>query len=69
MNVDDAAALAAEAVLPSPCRSRCCLDEQRRQCVGCGRTLEEINAWLRADFPTRARIRANAAARLAARAV
>lgn len=31
--------------VPSPCISVCELDAQRRFCVGCLRTLEEIGAW------------------------
>lgn len=31
--------------VPSPCISVCRLDEQRKQCMGCLRTLDEISAW------------------------
>ncbi|MFY8123363.1 MAG: DUF1289 domain-containing protein, partial [Silanimonas sp.] len=32
----------------SPCVRHCCLDEAD-ECLGCGRTLEEIKAWHTAD--------------------
>ncbi|MDR8013353.1 DUF1289 domain-containing protein [Ectopseudomonas guguanensis] len=34
--------------LESPCRRQCCLDEHD-QCLGCGRTLQEILDWGAAD--------------------
>ncbi|WP_160016851.1 MULTISPECIES: DUF1289 domain-containing protein [unclassified Pseudomonas] len=34
--------------LDSPCRRQCCLDEHE-QCLGCGRTLQEILDWGAAD--------------------
>lgn len=34
--------------LESPCRRQCCLDEHE-QCLGCGRTLQEILDWGAAD--------------------
>ncbi|PZQ43144.1 MAG: DUF1289 domain-containing protein [Ectopseudomonas oleovorans] len=37
-----------EAPLASPCRRQCCLDEHE-QCLGCGRTLQEILDWGTAD--------------------
>tara|TARA_R110000868_G_scaffold129581_3_gene338568 strand:- start:9552 stop:9734 length:183 start_codon:yes stop_codon:yes gene_type:complete len=32
----------------SPCRRQCCLDEQD-VCLGCGRTLQDILDWSKAD--------------------
>jgi len=31
--------------VPSPCTGLCTLSPSRRLCLGCGRTLEEIQAW------------------------
>ena len=31
----------------SPCRNICTLDRDRRVCLGCGRTLDEIGRWSR----------------------
>ena len=31
----------------SPCRNICTLDRDRRLCLGCGRTLDEIGRWSR----------------------
>jgi uncharacterized protein len=33
---------------PSPCNQRCKLDSAQAMCVGCFRTIEEIEAWPRA---------------------
>lgn len=33
----------------SPCTSRCKLDTDRVQCLGCGRSRDEIKAWKSAD--------------------
>ena len=35
--------------VPSPCVSLCKMDEERRYCLGCARTIEEIIAWSKAD--------------------
>ncbi|MRW90105.1 DUF1289 domain-containing protein [Duganella sp. FT80W] len=35
--------------VPSPCVSLCKMDLERRYCMGCLRTLEEIVAWGKAD--------------------
>ena len=48
--------------VPSPCVDRCCLDE-RKICVGCFRTLEEIIAWTSADDEHKRRILARVARR------
>ncbi|KAA9019051.1 MULTISPECIES: DUF1289 domain-containing protein [Sphingobium] len=31
--------------MESPCRNLCSLDQNRRACAGCGRTIEEIVHW------------------------
>ena len=33
----------------SPCIATCTLDQTRRWCLGCGRTIEEIAGWQDAD--------------------
>ncbi|MCZ8115856.1 DUF1289 domain-containing protein [Silanimonas sp.] len=53
--------------LASPCVRLCCLDDAD-ECVGCGRTLEEIKAWHGADEAERSRILGAAAARRETRA-
>ncbi len=35
--------------VPSPCVSLCKMDMERRYCMGCLRTIEEIVAWSKAD--------------------
>lgn len=35
--------------VPSPCVSLCKMDMERRYCMGCLRTIEEIVAWGKAD--------------------
>lgn len=35
--------------VPSPCVSLCKMDMERRYCMGCLRTIEEIIAWSKAD--------------------
>jgi len=32
-------------LIASPCNKVCVVDPERRQCIGCWRTLEEIAAW------------------------
>ncbi len=51
--------------IPSPCIRVCSLDEVRRICVGCGRTLEEIASWSRLDEAQRQEIEARSQERLA----
>jgi len=51
----------------SPCIRQCCLDDAD-ECLGCGRTLDEIKAWHGADAAGRAVILDAAAARRDARA-
>lgn len=52
------------ASVASPCVLACAHDPVLGGCAGCGRTLDEIAAWLMADAPTRRAIRAAAEARL-----
>lgn len=40
-------------VVPSPCTGVCTLDSERKVCLGCGRTLDEIAGWGSADDATR----------------
>jgi predicted Fe-S protein YdhL (DUF1289 family) len=49
--------------VPSPCRDVCQLDGGG-VCIGCGRTIEEISEWTRADGERRLQIRAAARARV-----
>ncbi|MBS0387170.1 MAG: DUF1289 domain-containing protein [Proteobacteria bacterium] len=49
--------------VPSPCRDLCQLD-QSGICIGCGRSIDEITEWTRADNERRLQIRAAARARL-----
>ncbi len=49
--------------LPSPCIGVCRLDPDRRFCLGCGRTLEEIARWRDASPAERRAILARLAAR------
>ena len=49
----------------SPCRRQCCLNEQDI-CLGCGRCLDEILEWGKADAGRRRAICQSAQARLEA---
>lgn len=42
--------------IASPCIRVCVIDEEHRLCVGCGRTLDEIGAWLTMPDAERRRI-------------
>ena len=53
----------AGAQVVSPCRRQCCLDDQDI-CLGCGRTLQDILEWGKADGPRKRAICAAAEARL-----
>ncbi len=53
--------------IESPCNKVCCLDPVSALCVGCGRTLAEIEAWVRLSTDERARIMAELPRRLAIR--
>jgi len=52
--------------IESPCNKVCALDPLAALCVGCGRTLAEIEGWLRFSAAERARIMAELPQRLAA---
>ena len=52
----------------SPCVRQCCLDDAD-ECIGCGRTLDEIRVWHGTDTAGREAILRAAAARREARAV
>jgi predicted Fe-S protein YdhL (DUF1289 family) len=52
--------------MQTPCTKICTLDAQRRYCVGCGRTLEEIARWASMSDDERTRIMAALPARRAA---
>jgi predicted Fe-S protein YdhL (DUF1289 family) len=47
----------------SPCRRQCCLNEEDI-CLGCGRALQEILEWGKADLPRKRAICVAADARL-----
>ena len=47
----------------SPCVRNCCLDE-KKVCMGCGRSLPEILEWHHADFPRQKEITETAKQRL-----
>jgi predicted Fe-S protein YdhL (DUF1289 family) len=49
----------------SPCSRICTVDPATRMCVGCGRTLAEIECWLRYSDAERARIMSELPQRLA----
>ncbi|MBC7431572.1 MAG: DUF1289 domain-containing protein [Rubritepida sp.] len=50
----------------SPCIQLCQLDPSRRHCIGCGRSLAELEAWPRATEAEQACILEAARKRLAA---
>jgi predicted Fe-S protein YdhL (DUF1289 family) len=54
-------------LIESPCVKICTLDTQAGLCLGCGRTLAEIAAWVRMSSEERVRIMADLPSRLAAR--
>jgi predicted Fe-S protein YdhL (DUF1289 family) len=37
------------ATVPSPCISVCQLDPESRRCLGCSRSIEQIEAWIMLD--------------------
>ncbi len=52
--------------VPSPCISVCVLDASQSYCVGCGRTLHEIAAWMDMSADDKRRVIDTLPARLAA---
>jgi predicted Fe-S protein YdhL (DUF1289 family) len=55
------------AAIESPCNKICSLDPVSALCVGCGRTMAEIESWIRLSADERARIMAELPRRLAIR--
>jgi predicted Fe-S protein YdhL (DUF1289 family) len=53
--------------IESPCNKICSLDPVSALCVGCGRTMAEIESWIRLSADERARIMAELPRRLAVR--
>jgi uncharacterized protein len=43
----------AAAAVPSPCVNVCKMDTERRYCLGCFRTLDELRAWKTLDNPAK----------------
>jgi predicted Fe-S protein YdhL (DUF1289 family) len=56
------------ASIETPCNKICTLDPGRGQCMGCGRTIEEIARWGSMTAAERASVMAELPARLARRA-
>jgi predicted Fe-S protein YdhL (DUF1289 family) len=54
------------ATIESPCNKVCAIDPTSALCVGCGRTLREIERWARFSPDERRRVMAELAGRLAA---
>jgi predicted Fe-S protein YdhL (DUF1289 family) len=54
--------------IQSPCNKVCAVDPTSALCVGCGRTLAEIESWLRFSPEERARIMAELPRRLRSQA-
>ncbi|MCK8787761.1 DUF1289 domain-containing protein [Roseomonas sp. NAR14] len=64
---EEARPAAGDAVpVPSPCVGHCRPDDAE-VCLGCGRTIDEVAAWPKADAAERRAIRARAASRRAIR--
>jgi uncharacterized protein len=53
-------------VIKTPCNSICVLHPTLRQCIGCGRSVDEIARWIELTDAARAEIMAQLPARLAA---
>ena len=51
--------------IPSPCRAICQLDDEETYCIGCFRTVEEIEHWTAFDREKREMILAELEARRA----
>ena len=43
-------------MIESPCVKICTLDARSGQCLGCGRTIDEIARWIAMDARERARV-------------
>ena len=53
-------------MIETPCVKICTLDARAAQCLGCGRSIDEIAAWGRMSDAERARIMAELPGRMAA---
>ena len=53
-------------MIESPCTNICTLDARSGQCLGCGRTIDEIAYWTTMSATERARVMTELPARLAA---
>jgi predicted Fe-S protein YdhL (DUF1289 family) len=53
-------------MIESPCVKICTLDARSGQCLGCGRTIDEIARWIAMDARERARVMGELPWRLAA---
>jgi predicted Fe-S protein YdhL (DUF1289 family) len=53
--------------IETPCTKICTLDPGRTQCMGCGRTVDEITRWSSMTAAERAAVMAELPARLARR--
>ncbi len=53
-------------MIETPCEKICTLDAQRKLCLGCGRTVDEIAAWGRLSPAERRRVMNELPERLAA---
>lgn len=55
-----------ETVIISPCVKICTLDARTQQCLGCGRSIDEIARWSGMSGAERARVMAELPGRMAA---
>lgn len=53
-------------MIPSPCVAVCRMDNERKLCTGCLRTMEEISGWPYMNREQKLQVHANAAERRAA---
>lgn len=53
-------------MIETPCVKICTLDAQRRQCLGCGRTVDEIGRWAGMTSADRRRVMDELPGRMAA---
>ena len=52
-------------MIDSPCIKTCTLDARSRQCLGCGRSIDEIARWSAMSAAERARVMGELSSRLA----
>jgi len=48
----------------SPCKAACCLDDDRRFCVSCGRNIEDIVNWSRMSDEQKIKVKYEAVKKL-----